>query len=178
MNIPIESVLTATMSGIGALVAAWIGTLLGFRRFREERSFDACLEWHRKLAEITKVLRNRIRSIPQLRPEIPEEAVVPLLKEMGQLAFQFQEMAEVASLYANRRTYAAVRDVLAEMTKSAQAFGPSRNPATNSAEEWLKMRNSSLSGLERVYNLLARDMRAMLHLELLDEHRNLDNDAS
>lgn len=174
MNIPIESLVTPALSALSALLAAWFGTHLGLRRFRRERSFDACLEWHRKLAETAKTLRNRTRALPQLSPDVPSESVVPLLKEMNQLAFQFQELSEIASLYASKRTYAAVRDALAKMTKSAQAFGPNHDPASVSAKEGREMYNASLDGMERVYNLLARDLRAMLGLEPLGEHRELD----
>ncbi len=177
MSISIDSVLTAALSAVSALLAAWFGTQLGLRRFRQERSFDARLEWHRKLAETAKTLLNRTRALPQLRSDVPGEAVVPLVEEMAQLAFHFQEHAEVASLYASRRTCAAVRDTVAAMTKSAQTFRPARDPSSISIEEGRAMRDASLAGLERVYNLLARDLRAMLNLERLDEHRDLDKDV-
>jgi hypothetical protein len=181
-----DALLTAALSAGAALVAAWAGTRLGLRKFRAERAFDARLEWHRKLAETAKVLRNRLRALPVLRlpKDMPEDVReemaaevqnMPLFKDLNEMAFRFQELAETASLYATKRTYAAVRGALADMTKSAQPFA--KRSAADSDEVVLEhareMHRKSLAGMERVYDLLARDLREMLGLEPLDEHRKL-----
>lgn len=105
-----EAVVTAILSAVGALIAAWVGTQPGMRKFREERAFDARLEWHRKLAETAKVLRNRTRALRTFEGGgIPPEVALPLVKELAALAFQFQELAETASLYASKSSLATWR---------------------------------------------------------------------
>jgi hypothetical protein len=179
MNIPLETLFTAAMSAVGALLAAWVGTQLGLRKFRQERAFDARLDWHRKLAETAKVLLNRTRAFWAFRQGgTPVEVALPLVKELGQLAFTFQELAELASLYATKRTHTAVREAVKQMTKGAQIFATYPKDTTIVTEQQAQdMFTSSMSGIERVYNLLARDMRDMLGLEGLDEHRSLDTDT-
>ena len=123
MNLPVDAIVTAVLSALGALTAAWAGTQLGLRKFRQERAFDARIEWHRKLAETAKVLRNRFRAFTSFRRGgTPAEVALPLVQELSQLAFAFQELAEQASLYATKRTHAAIRDVLTKMTKDSRPF--------------------------------------------------------
>ena len=175
-----DSVIMPVMSALGALAAAWVGTQLGLRKFRQERAFDARLEWHRNLAETAKVLRNRARAIGAFqRGGMPTEVALPLVKELGTLAFRFQELAEQASLYATKPTHAAIRDVLAQMTGVAQPFAKlpdPEDPVAVTQQQVQEMYRSSMSGMERVYDLLARDLREMLGLERLDEHQSLDSD--
>lgn len=175
-----DFVITPVMSALGALIAAWVGTQLGLRKFRQERAFDARLEWHRALAETAKVLRNRTRALAAFqRGGTPTEAALPLVNELGKLAFKFQELAELASLYATKRTHTAIRDVLAQMQGAAQPFATYpdlEEPTAVKQRQAEEMRRSSTSGMERVYDLLARDLREMLGLEPLDEHRSLDSD--
>lgn len=175
-----DSVITPAMAALGALIAAWVGTRLGLQKFRQERAFDARLDWHRKLAETAKVLRNRTRTVGAFdRGGTPIEVALPLIKEVGELAFRFQELAETSALYATNRTHEAIRDVLAQMTKPAQAFAEypepqdQRNELQQRAQD---LHQISLSGMGRVYDLLARDLRKMLDLEPLEEHRLLDSE--
>lgn len=63
----------------------------------------------------------------------------------------------------------AIRDVLAEMTKAAQPVTPNASDNAPTAQQSQEMHRVSVAGMERVYELLARDMRAMLGLERLDE---------
>jgi hypothetical protein len=176
MGVPIDAVITAVMSALGALIAAWVGTRLGLRRFRQERAFDARLEWHRKLAETTKILENRTRALGAFkRGGTPIEVALPLVKDLSELAFKFQELTELGSLYATKRTHAAIQDALAQMTKSAQTFReyPGDESVVTQAQAQ-EMYASGMSGMQRVYDLLARDLREMLGLELLDEHLSLE----
>ena len=102
---------------------------------------------------------------------------MPLLKDVSQLAFTFQELAETASLYATKRTYAAICDALAQMTQGSRLFAESLDDAPEpTPEQATETYKSSIAGMERVYDLLARDMRSMLGLERLEEHRALDTD--
>ena len=118
-----QTFLTPILSFIGALLAAWLGTILGLRKFRQERAFDARLEWHRKLAETSRVLLNRMRAFRTFQKgKVPQEAVLPILHELNDLAFEFQEKSELASLYAEKQTYLAIRDVLKYMSENARAY--------------------------------------------------------
>lgn len=175
---PVDALVTAGLSALGALVAAWAGTRLGLRKFRQERAFDARLEWHRKLAETAKILQNRTRALKAFqRGGTPPEVALPLVQELRQLAFAFQELAEQAPLFATKRTHSAIRGVLVEMTKGAKHFAEyPKGPNAETAEQAQEMYTTSMSGLDRVYDLLARDLREMLALEELDEHRLLDSD--
>jgi hypothetical protein len=176
-----EALVTAALSAASALIAAWVGTQLGLRKFRQERSFDARLEWHRRLAETAKVLRNRVRAFHAFqRGGTPEDVPLSLVKDIGQLSFQFQELTESASLYATRRTLTAIQNVLADMTESAQPF--SQYPSDDADHDAMQrsageMYKRSLAGMERVYDLLARDLREMLGLERLKEHESLDSNS-
>ena len=174
-----DAVITAGLSGASALIAAWIGTRLGLRKFRAERAFDARLEWHRKLAETAKVLHNRTRAFHAFkRGRTPEEVALPLVKDLSELAFRFQELAETASLYATKRTHGAIRAVLAEMTTSAQPFAEYADDDDEATQQLAReIYVKSLAGMERVYDLLARDLRDMLGLERLDEHHGLDGET-
>jgi hypothetical protein len=145
------------------------GTQFGLRKFRSERAFDARVEWHRKLAETAKILRNRTKAVVAFkRGSTPDEVALPLLQEMAQLAFSFQELAEQASLYASKPTYLAIQEVLREMTKGSQAFA--HYPETSdsvSPQVAQQMFTSSVNGLERVYDLLAKDLRKLFGLQPL-----------
>jgi len=180
MTDPTGSLITPVMSALGALIAAWVGTQLGLRKFRQERAFDARLEWHRNLAETAKALWNRTRAFAAFRRGgTPTEAALPLVSELGNLAFKFQELAELASLYATKRTHVAIRDVLAQMQGAAKPFAKYPDPDDPTAvtqRQSEEMYRNTTSGMERVYDLLARDLREMLGLERLDEHRSLDNE--
>jgi hypothetical protein len=176
IQLPLESVFTAVLTALGALIAAWMGTMLGLRKFRKERAFDARLEWHRKLAETAKILRNRTRAFLAFkRGGTPMEVVLPLVQELGELSFTFQELAEQASLYATNRTYSEIRDVLEEMTKVSQAYANYEEHSKETIEQSQAMYTSTMHGLERVYNLLARDLREMFGLDELEEHRLSNN---
>ena len=64
------------------------------------------------------------------------------------------------------------------MTEAAQPFGKYPDPddptaVTQQAGE--KMFRTSMAGMERVYDLLAQDLREMFGLECLDEHQSLSN---
>ena len=164
----LNSAVTPVVSGLCALIAAWVGTKLGLRKFRQERAFDARLEWHRNLAETAKTLRNRTRSFVAFqRMDTPAEVALPLVSELGELSFKFQEQAELSALYATKRTHAAIQDVLAKMTAVAQPAAD--NPTAMTPQKAQEIYRSSISGQEQVYDLLAQDLREMLGLAHLDE---------
>jgi hypothetical protein len=164
-----EPFLTPVLSALGALAAAWLGTRLGLRKFRAERAFDARLEWHRNLAETAKVLRNRTLAFKSFTAQgVPEQVAVPLVQELGALSFKFQELAEVASLYASKSTCSAIGEVMAQMNHEGQAFISSRGGNEPSrGDSHNQMFTASVGGMERVYELLARDLRDLLGLERL-----------
>ena len=174
-----DSLVTPLLSGLSALVCAWVGTQLGLRKFRQERAFVARLEWHRKLAETARVLRNRTRALGAFRQGgTPAEVALPLVNELSKLAFDFQEQAELSALYATTETHAAIQRVLAQMTEAAQPFGKHPDPDDPTAvtqQVGEKMFRTSMAGMERVYDLLAQDLREMFGLECLDEHQSLSN---
>ena len=174
-----DSLITALLSGLSALVCAWVGTQLGLRKFRQERAFVARLEWHRKLAETARVLRNRTLALGAFRRGgTPTEVALPLITELGKLAFDFQEQAELSALYATTQTHAAIQGVLAQMTEAAQPFGKYPDPEDPTAvttQQVQELHRTSMAGMERVYDLLARDLREMLGLQRLDEHESLLN---
>lgn len=165
----LNSAITPVASGLGALIAAWVGTQLGLRKFRQERAFDARLEWHRNLATTAKVLRNRTRAFVAFqRMDTPAEVGLPLVRELGELSFKFQEQAEVSALYAAKRTHVAIQGVLAQMTEVAQP--DPEDPTSVTPQKAQEIYRSSISGLEQVHDLLAQDLREMLGLDHLDEH--------
>ena len=163
----IESVITTILTALGALFAAWIGTMLGLRKFRKERAFDARLEWHRKLAETARILRNRTKSFVAFKNAgTPMEAVMPLMQELQELSFQFQELAEQASMYATSSTYSEIKKVLDEMTKVAKLYAKYEESEETIGRSQA-MYDSSMKVFENIYNLLARDLRKMFGLEEL-----------
>jgi hypothetical protein len=164
-----DALASAVLTSLGALIAAWVGTQLGLRKFRSERAFDARVEWHRELAETARVLRNRTKALVAFqRGGTPEEIAVPLLQELSELAFAFQELSEQASLYASKPTYLAIKEVLVEMTRGSRAFTtyPAEQDSV-SPQDVQRLFTSSIDGFERVYDLLARDLRKLYGLEPL-----------
>ena len=178
-----DSLITPLLTGLSALLCAWVGTYLGLRKFRQERAFVARLEWHRKLAETAKVLRNRTRAFGAFRREgtLPDEVALPLINDLSKLAFDFQEQTELSALYATKQTHAAIQGVLAQMTEAAQPFGKHPDPGddpTAVTQQAQELYRTSMAGMERVYDLLARDLREMHGLQRLDEHQSLGQEAA
>ena len=120
----------------------------------------------------------RAPSVHSGREAQPAEVALPLITELGKLAFDFQEQAELSALYATTQTHAAIQGVLAQMTEAAQPFGKYPDPEDPTAvttQQVQALHRTSMAGMERVYDLLARDLREMLDLQRLDEHESLLN---
>ena len=100
----------------------------------------------------------------------PAEVARPLVEELGELSFKFQEQAELSALYATKRTHAAIQRVLAQMTEAAQPAPD--DPTAMTQQKAQEIYRSSISGQEQVYDLLAQDLREMLGLAHLDDHRS------
>jgi hypothetical protein len=116
MNFVTQTLITTTASSIGALVAAGIGTYLAQRKFRHERSYDARVNWHRDLAETVKKLRNRTKALQYFREiNSAAEEILESVKNVGELAFKFQELAEQASLYAKKSTCKAIGQIVSDL---------------------------------------------------------------
>jgi len=176
MDFATQTLITTVASSIGALLAAGVGTYLGQRKFRHERSYDARVNWHRELAETVKKLRNRSKALQYFRERgSAAEEVLEAVKNVGELAFKFQELAEQASLYAQKSTCKAIAQIVSEMNSLSPQFeNPPPKNSNNKSEETPDFFTTSLMGLNIVYDLLARDLRELLGLEKLDEHQKLD----
>lgn len=171
-----QTLITTAASSIGALIAAAVGTYLGQRKFRHERSYDARVNWHRELAETVKKLRNRSKALQHFRESgSAAEEVLETVKNVGELAFKFQELAEQASLYAKKSTCKAIGYIVSDLNGLTLQFEnpPPRNNDQESDERHDPFKASML-GLNVIYELLARDLRELLGLEKLDEHQKLD----
>jgi hypothetical protein len=171
-----QTLITAAASSVGALFAAAVGTYLGQRKFRHERSYDARVNWHRELAETVKKLRNRSKSLLYFRErDSAAEEVLEVVNNIGELAFKFQELAEQASLYAKKGTCKAIGQIVKDLNSLTPQFeNPPPRKRENDYDEASDPFEISMLGLNLVYDLLARDLRELLGLEKLDEHQNLD----
>lgn len=176
MDFVTQTFITTVASSLGALLAAGVGTYLGQRKFRHERSYDARVNWHRELAETVKKLRNRSKALQYFRERgSAAEEVLEAVKNVGELAFKFQELAEQASLYAKKGTCTAIAQIVSDLNSLSPQFEnpPPRN-RNNDSEETPDPFKTSMLGLNVVYELLARDLRELLGLEKLEEHQKLD----
>jgi hypothetical protein len=176
VNFVTQTLITAAASSIGALVAAAVGTYLAQRKFRQERSYDARVNWHRELAETVKKLSNRSRALQYFRERNSSaEELLDAVKNVGELAFKFQELAELASLYAKKSTCKAIGQIIGELNRLSPQFeNPPSKKKESDAEKASDPFKESILSLNVVYDLLARDLRELLELEKLDEHQELD----
>lgn len=173
-----DTVLPVVSSSLGALLgglgASWYGTRAAMRKFQHERAFDARVTWHRELAETAMVLRNRSRGLRYARHrEMPPELVVPELQKLGELMFRFQELAEQAPLYAKRETSKSLGEVIHEMNGLRSSF-ENPPPLSDDPDAPPHPYDLSMSALELIFLMLARDMREMLNLGDLPEFETLE----
>lgn len=176
MDFVTQTLITSVASSLGAQLAAGVGTYMGQRKFRPERSYDARVNWHRELAETVMKLRNRSKALQYFRErDSTAEEVLEAVKNVGELAFMFQELSEQASLYAKKGTCTAIAQIVSDLNSLSPQFEnpPPRN-RNNDCEEAPDPFKTSMLGLNVVYELLARDLRELLGLEKLEEHQKLD----
>ena len=170
-----DTIVVAVASCVGALLSGVLGAALAMRRYRGERSFDARVEWHRELAETAKKLSNRSRAFRQALQQGFPQQLLPGAEELGTLAFRFQELAEQAPLYAKPDTCSAIRQVIADLNDLAPLFEDAPEPEPEADPDNPHPFDVSIAGMEAVFMLLARDLRQMLGLKKLDEHKVLDD---
>lgn len=170
-----ETIIVAVASCVGALLSGVLGAALAMRRYRGERSFDARVEWHRELAEKAKTLSNRSRAFRYaLQRGLPQQ-LLPGAKDLGELAFRFQELAQLAPLYAKPDTCSAIQQVLVDLDNLAPLFDDAPIPEPEPDPDSPHPFDVSMAGMEAVFMLLARDLRQMLGLKKLGEHEVLDD---
>lgn len=170
-----ETIIVAVASCVGALFSGALGAALAMRRYRGERSFDARVEWHRELAETAKTLSNRSRAFrTALQRGLPQQ-LLPGAQDLGELAFRFQEMAQLAPLYAKPDTCSAIQEVLGDLDNLAPLFDDAPVPEQEVDPDSPHPFDVSIAGMEAVFMLLARDLRQLLGLQKLDEHKVLDH---
>jgi len=177
MNFITQTLITTVAAAIGALIAAAAGTFLAQRKFKQERSYDARVNWHRELAETVKKLSNRSKALRYFRERgSAAEEVLDAVKNVGELAFNFQELAEQSSLYAKKSTCKAIGEIVSELNSLKLQFDnpPPKKRESDDGDELFDPFKTSMLGLNVVYELLARDLRELLGLEKLDEHQKLD----
>lgn len=166
-----QIIVTGLASSVGALFSAFIGAKFAIDKYQKEKGFDARLEWHRNIGDVSRRLRNRTKAFKYFKSQENKEALnSDLIKEIGDLSFKFQELAEQSPMYANTDTHREIAKVISYMNSLTSSF----EKAVENLENKNHPINLSLVAMSLVYDLVARDIRAMTGLKKLPEQEKLD----
>jgi hypothetical protein len=65
---PVDTILGLVVSGLAALLGAWAGAAIAFRKFKQERTFDRRMEWLLEALRIVHQLDHEHNVSPLVRP--------------------------------------------------------------------------------------------------------------
>lgn len=154
-------------------LASYSGAFFGIKKYEKEKSFDYRIKWHQELIDTTKKLLNRSNSLKYFIQKNNTDATnIEVIQELGHLSFKFQELAEQSSIYAEKNTHNHIKEVVLYLNSLEKSFV--EHIDDKDLENELHPFNLSIIGLNVILSLATRDMRKMLGLKKLDEHKWLN----
>jgi hypothetical protein len=130
---------------------------------KQQKGFNERFEWYKKLADVSKKLKNRIKIQKYYMQQNNQEAMnTNVMNELADLAFAFQELSEQSLIYAEKNTHNEIVKVISYMNGLKESFESNH---INNFDDKNHPINLSIQGISTVYDLVSHDLREMMGLE-------------
>jgi len=130
---------------------------------KQHKGFNERFEWYKKLAEVSKKLKNRIKIQKYYMQQNNQKVMnLKVMNELDDLAFEFQELSEQSFIYAEKNTHNEIVKVITYMNGLKESFESNQINNFNDKNHPI---NLSIMGISKVYDLVSQDLREMIGLE-------------
>jgi hypothetical protein len=134
---------------------------------KQQKGFNERFEWYKKLADVSKKLKNRTKIQKYYMQQNNQEAMnTNVMNELADLAFAFQELSEQSLIYAEKNTHNEIVKVISYMNGLKESFESNH---INNFDDKNHPMNLSIQGISTVYDLVSHDLREMMGLEDISE---------